>query len=399
MTSGAVRIGLLGAGIRLATVSFVPLEKNAVSPKVLLADDQRDVLVALELLLKSEGFAARTTMSPDGVLDAVRNDRFDALIMDLNYTRDTTSGREGLDLLARLASIPNAPPVIVMTAWGSMELAVEAMRRGARDFVVKPWDNQALIDTLRKSIGASGATRYSRNELDVATKVQQRLWPCGARSVHSLEVAGFSRPAGAVGGDTYDFIEIGARRIAFALADVSGKGLPAALLMASLQAILQTGVRHSGGELRSFMEVSNRHFYESTELQRYATLFFAVYDEDDRALRYVSCAHPSALVIDGQGGIRRLEANTGAFGMFDQLEVSVSEHELHDGDTIVVYSDGVLEAETSSGTEAGEEALLAAWRASNGTPVAELPQVLVERLSASYPCQTDDMTIVAARVG
>ena len=206
--------------------------------RILLADDQRDILVALELLLKAEGFATLAVVTPEEVLDAVRQESFDALLMDLNYTRDTTSGKEGLDLLRQLTELADSPPVIVMTAWGSMEIAVEAMRQGARDFVLKPWDNEALVTSLRRNIRKDGpAGRYSRNELEVATQVQQKLWPDGGRELPTLHVSGFSRPVGAVGGDTYDFIDMGEGRLAIALADVSGKGLPAALLMASLQAM------------------------------------------------------------------------------------------------------------------------------------------------------------------
>src|SRR4030095_17230503 len=109
-------------------------------PRILVADDQADVLAAINLLLKSEGFAIDTTASPSGVLKAIDSQEFDVVLMDLNYARDTTSGAEGLDLLTRMRSADPALPIVVMTAWGSVDLAVEAMRRGARDFIQKPWD-------------------------------------------------------------------------------------------------------------------------------------------------------------------------------------------------------------------------------------------------------------------
>ena len=128
-------------------------------PRILIADDQPDVLTALRLLLKGEGFQIESATSPAGVLGAVENRDFDAVLMDLNYARDTTSGREGLDLLCRLQSLDSALPVIVMTAWGSVELAVEAMRRGARDFVQKPWENARLLTILRTQIELGEALR------------------------------------------------------------------------------------------------------------------------------------------------------------------------------------------------------------------------------------------------
>ena len=127
--------------------------------RVLVADDQRDVLEALRLLLKGEGFAIETAASPAGVLSALEAKDFDAVLMDLNDARDTTSGEEGLDLLARIQAIDPNLPVIVMTAWGTVDLAVEAMRRGARDFVQKPWDNTRLTTTLRTQIALGRALR------------------------------------------------------------------------------------------------------------------------------------------------------------------------------------------------------------------------------------------------
>jgi DNA-binding NtrC family response regulator len=127
--------------------------------RVLVADDQRDVLEALRLLLKGEGFGIETASSPAGVLAALDAKDFDVLLMDLNYARDTTSGREGLDLLARIQEIDATLPVVVMTAWGSVDIAVEAMRRGARDFVQKPWENNRLLTTLRTQMALGRALR------------------------------------------------------------------------------------------------------------------------------------------------------------------------------------------------------------------------------------------------
>src|SRR5213596_602392 len=131
-------------------------------PRVLIADDQPDVLEALRLLLKGEGYKIESAGSPAGILDALDSDEFDAVLMDLNYARDTTSGQEGLDLLSQLRSHDATLPIVVMTAWGSVEVAVEAMRRGARDFVQKPWENARLLATLRSAVELGRAVRQSR---------------------------------------------------------------------------------------------------------------------------------------------------------------------------------------------------------------------------------------------
>src|SRR5688572_22012746 len=122
------------------------------APRVLIADDQADVLEALRLLLKGEGYQIEAVTSPAGIMSAIDAREFEVVLMDLNYARDTTSGQEGLDLLTRINAVDATLPIVVMTAWGSIELAVEAMRRGARDFVQKPWENARLLSIIRTQI-------------------------------------------------------------------------------------------------------------------------------------------------------------------------------------------------------------------------------------------------------
>ena len=205
--------------------------------RVLVCDDQPDVLHALRLLLKGQGYEAVTVDSPRALLRQARSDAFDLILADLNYTRDTTSGEEGLDLLAELESQGNTAPVIVMTAWGSIDLAVEAMRRGACDFVQKPWDNERVLAAIRKQ---ADSERRRQSELEIAATVQQKLFPRAARRLGTIDYAGQCVAAQGVGGDYYDFLDLGEDSLGFVLADVSGKGVPAALLMANLQACFRT---------------------------------------------------------------------------------------------------------------------------------------------------------------
>ena len=130
--------------------------------RVLIADDQADIREALRLLLKGEGFEIEAVSSPAAVIAALETREFDALLMDLNYARDTTSGQEGLDLISNIRAKDGAIPVIVMTAWGSLELAVEAMRRGAKDFIQKPWENARLMSILRTQIELAQTIRKSQ---------------------------------------------------------------------------------------------------------------------------------------------------------------------------------------------------------------------------------------------
>ena len=141
-------------------------------PRLLLADDQPDVLEALRLLLKPEGYTIETAASPQQILRALEMKDFDVVLMDLNYARDTTSGEEGLDLLQRIHTADESLPVVVMTAWGSVNVAVEAMRRGARDFVQKPWDNERLLSIVRTQTELGRALRRGR-QLEAANRALQ----------------------------------------------------------------------------------------------------------------------------------------------------------------------------------------------------------------------------------
>src|SRR3954466_8627285 len=171
--------------------------------RILIADDQVDLIDALRLMLKGEGIEYDAVTSPEAALHALQTRAFDLVLMDLNYTGDTTSGREGIDLLARVQQIDRLLPVIVMTGWASVDLAVEAMRRGVRDFVQKPWDNAQLLATLRHEIDAGRARRQieaaERRELAEALKIQQRLLPQHVPQVDGWEIAASWQPAAGVG--------------------------------------------------------------------------------------------------------------------------------------------------------------------------------------------------------
>ncbi|HEY6033703.1 MAG TPA: response regulator, partial [Kofleriaceae bacterium] len=151
-------------------------------PKLLVADDQPDVLEAVGMLARANGFEVRTATSPAAVLAMCEAEGLDVCLIDLNYARDTTSGREGMDLLARLHELDPALPVVVMTAWGTIEGAVEAMRRGARDYVQKPWDNARLVATLRAQIDLGKALKRTRRLEDENARLRGNAPEMIARS-------------------------------------------------------------------------------------------------------------------------------------------------------------------------------------------------------------------------
>ena len=216
---------------------------NSPSSSSLIADDEPDILIALRLLLKSEGYQAETVSSPAAVLEAISRSQFDVVLMDLNYARDTTSGREGLDLISRIQALDPLLPIIVMTAWANVDLAVEAMRRGVRDFVQKPWENPRLLQTLHKQVKHARARRSARlrlvddqrtdlvlkRELSEARELQENLLSKTMPELKGFKIAATWQPATTVGGDYVASFKISDQHAALCVADVVGKGLPAAL--------------------------------------------------------------------------------------------------------------------------------------------------------------------------
>jgi sigma-B regulation protein RsbU (phosphoserine phosphatase) len=363
--------------------------------RVLVCDDQSDVLDALRFLLKTEGWQAVTANSPEALLHTAREGAFDLILTDLNYTRDTTSGQEGMDLLAALDGQGNTVPVVVMTAWGSVDLAVEAMRRGACDFVQKPWDNQRLVATIRKQ---AEPVRRRKSELEIAAHVQQKLFPGQLRPLASLDYAGRCLPAHEVGGDYYDFREISERKTAFVVGAVSGKGVPAALLMANLQACFRSQAPQAFERPASLLATVNRHIHGSTAAEHFATLVFAAYDDCTHKIRYVNCAHCPPLLLRASGEIERLEATATMLGAFQSLQCAEGETGLNAGDTLLLYSDGVTEAGIDANTEFGEERLIHTLRVNRGQSAETLVEVLMREVNEFCgAARSDDVTVVALR--
>src|SRR3954453_11241504 len=193
--------------------------------RVLVADDQPDVLEALRWLLTGEGYEPEFVSSTDAVLDRLRERPFDLLLMDLNYSRDTTSGREGLELIPRVRAHDPSMPIVVMTWWGSVDTAVEAMRRGAKSFVQKPWEDHALREIVGREIDDGRAARRQdrkqHREQEEARLIQRALLPSTMPPTDGVAVAASWQPADGVGGDCFDVMASGPLT-GIVIADVAG---------------------------------------------------------------------------------------------------------------------------------------------------------------------------------
>ncbi len=366
--------------------------------KILVSDDQSDVLEAIRLLLKGAGHQTETADSPRSALAATEKSSFDLVLMDMNYSRDTTSGDEGLALLDQLLARNGAVPVIVMTAWSSVDLAVEAMRRGAVDFIQKPWDNARLLATIEKQANRSKERKKARSELEIARHVQQRLLPQHALRLKTIAFGGRCLPAREIGGDYYDFLDLGPGRLGVLLADVSGKGVAAALLTANLQASFRSQLELGMKLPKALLASVNKLFHESTPAEYFATMFFAEYRDQSRELRYINCGHPAALLVRASGRIERLDATALPVGIFASWKCEEKSVFLAPGDVLIAFSDGVLEAGVERGEEFGEARLIDALNAARAGEVEPLlDSILAEVLRFSPEVQSDDVTLVALR--
>lgn len=362
--------------------------------RILVADDQPAVLEAAKLLLKADGHSAKTAESPQAVLRLAGTETFDLILMDLNYARDTTSGREGLDLLAGLRAAGVDTPVVVMTAWGTVDVAVEAMRRGACDFVQKPWDNTRLLETIARQVERA---RTSRSDLDIARNVQAKLLPRDGPAVAGLDYAARCVPARGIGGDYYDWFELGGEQMGFVLADVSGKGIGAALLMAHLHAAFHTRLSMGFSDAASLLTGLNRQFWESSPPEQYATVFFCRYDPHRCRIHYVNAGHQAGLLIRASGEVEHLHSNALPVGAFAVWSAEEQSADLAPGDALVLISDGVVEAGMQSGEEFGEERLLATIRSRKDGSAAVLVDAICERVARYNDDPFDDCTVVALR--
>ena len=330
-------------------------------PRLLVADDQPDLLDALRLLFKGEGVDLDTVSSPDAVLTAVRDRPFDLVLMDLNYTSDTTSGREGIDLLSRIQAIDDTLPVVVMTGWGSVDLAVEAMRRGVRDFVQKPWDNAALVSLLRSEIAQGRERRRqaaaAQREIEEARRIQQKLLPSLMPTIDGVEIATCWQPASGVGGDCFDAIPFGAHRAALSIADVVGKGIPAALLMSNLQAAVRAFATEAAQPADLCQQV-NRILCGHVGEGRFISFFYCIVDSDAGAITYANAGHYPPIVVRADGTIERLEAGGAVLGVFSDRLYEQGQTAFGRGDRLVMFTDGITEARNAREDEFGEKRLL-----------------------------------------
>lgn len=549
--------------MNISVMNMSSMKTSDSSPRrTLIADDQPDILEALRLLLKSEGFQIEAVTSPVEVIEALKQRDYDILLMDLNYARDTTSGQEGLDLLGHIQALDSTLPIVVMTAWGSIELTVEAMRRGVRDFVLKPWENARLLDILRTQIenghtlrkkerlkaerkllsssifdaddlkamlqlvaehleralesrgiviftrgprehsfavtarcgvlddslyelrfepdtdflcalnaplwaelayldkeekreaaeadGVSEAdntlilpikvkgkltgficigsrlsnepydgddmkfldavvgevaigvnnllARGQQHELEEAREIQRGLLPRVIPQIPGYEISGAWRPAHLVSGDYFDVLKFDESRVAFCIADVSGKGMPAALLMSNVQAAVKAFASATAAPAE-LCEKVNRVVCSNTAEDKFITLFYCLLDAATGTLIYANAGHNAPILIRKDGASVQLEQGGTVLGPFPEWEFEQGEARLSSGDRVLLFTDGITEVRNTYGEEFGEERLNGLLIAKRELGAAELQKAVMSAVSEfSGGNFQDDATLIVLSV-
>jgi len=257
---------------------------------------------------------------------------------------------------------------------------------------------RALEAERRAQAAKLEAERQAAHDLAIAKQVQTRLFPQRQPPIRTLAYAGICNPARTVGGDYYDFLDLGNRRLGLVLADIAGKGIGAALLMANLQAALRSQCATACEQPERFLRSVNQLLFENTAEGDYATLFFAEYDDDTHKLRYSNCGHPPALLLRGADGLERLGATCTVVGLFEKWDCGMEERVLAPGDALLVYTDGVTEARNGEGEEFGEERLLQIARQHRELSLPELLVAVADQARRFSPHeQADDITLIVAK--
>jgi serine phosphatase RsbU (regulator of sigma subunit) len=287
------------------------------------------------------------------------------------------------------------PPI-----WGGVFTRFEDIDGNSFSLVGFDEVSRALEAQRREIAEKLESERRAAQELDIARMVQARLFPQSQPPFGTLEYAGICIQARQVGGDYYDFLNLGQERLGLVVGDIAGKGIAAALLMANLQANLRSQCATALEQPQRFLESVNQLFFENTIESAYATLFFAEYDNKAGRLRFANCGHLPALILRSDGTLDRLESTCTVLGLFKDWGCTIGESALFRGDTLVLYTDGVTEAFDDQGQEFGERRLIESLRRHNDRCPQDLLNGIVEDVRQFSPReQQDDITVLVAKCG
>jgi sigma-B regulation protein RsbU (phosphoserine phosphatase) len=370
--------------------------------KLLVVDDEPANLQKLKRTFVRE-FEVYEASSGEAALRLLKEGSFDVIITDQRMP-----GISGVELLRESLTSNLHAIRIILTGFTDTDDLMDAINEGqVHRYITKPWEPFSLKQTVMQDLELRDLKRENHllaEQLRIAREVQKQLFPQSLPRLRSLDYVGMCRTAREVGGDYYDFLQFQPEQLWMAVADISGKGISAALLMANLQALLRSRAPLHGGSLADLVRDVNLMLHATTDPTKFASLFLGIFDGETRQMRYVNAGHCFPLVIRcPQNGLRRtefLEPTGTLVGLFPEAEYEEATIQLQQGDLLVVYTDGITEAFNPDWVEFGEERLHQLVSVQADLTPPDLSRRILEEVASHQGSQeqNDDLTLVLARV-
>ena len=366
--------------------------------RILVVEDEPGIAFGLESDLEAEGYEVAVAGDGAEVVRRVGSEEFDLILLDVMLP-----DKDGFEVCRELRQTGFTTPIVMLTAKSEECDKVLGLDLGADDYIIKPFRPRELRARIRAALRhrPNGSGADVQRQLQVAAQVQQRLFPQSQPHLATLDYAGFCQPALGLSGDNYDFLEVGKGRLGLLVVDVVGKGIPAALLMASAHGCVRTQAPRWGDECGEVLSLLNRSLYESTDAAMFATVFYAVYHESSRVLTYTNAGHePPVLLRVGTGDCVRLDSQTPPAGLLPSLPSVQTKVQLAPGDWLVIFTDGVTEALNRDGCDFGVEGVMAAMAHHIEGTAEEMRDAIRAELAkhGRGVAQADDITLIAAHV-
>ena len=365
-------------------------------PRVLVVEDEADIAFGLEVALGYEGYEVEVATNAAAALRRGTDEGFELILLDVMLP-----GQNGFEICRELRRSGVQTPIIFLTARANEGDRISGLELGANDYITKPFSTRELVARMRAVLRGVNGAKQDRvqlaREMEAAARVQQRLLPRVEPTIAGADIAGICRPARGVSGDYFDFIELPAEAVGIVVADVSGKGMPAALLAASVHAAVRAYAPPSGSRCGELIAAVNRQLYDTTSEDRFVTMFYAVFDPHERTLTFANAGHCPAFVVQAKDTVR-LDSLTPPVGMLATIPAVDQTVQLEAGDRVVIVSDGILEAGEAEFGDARLQQVLQTHRSASSRQLCELVLDAVKAHAGGRPRSDDDQTIVSIRL-